>query len=351
MANFKTSVSMCYHSLDKAIPLRRFIADGKTGAREIFFQNQVDSLESAGVIAEILATLLMLGIVGASANVVFEGTMQSDILSTNRFYRIYLPPNYHTGMERYPVLYVHDGQNAFSTAGPHAAFGWGSWELDKTVDRLIDEKKIRPIIMVAIDCSASRYREYRGPVPSPQDNRAYERYARFLIDELKPKIDREYRTLTNAANTGLLGSSMGGICSLALAWEHPNVFGSAASLSGAFQVEKEFFVDKVIRNYNAKPKPVRIYLDSGSCDYTGGDDGLRQTEAVARELERIGWKRGTDLMHFVDKPLAAEELAPFHLAENKFKEAQRSQHNELYWRLRAWRALTFLYPPSEEKKE
>jgi predicted alpha/beta superfamily hydrolase len=319
--------------------------------RRIFFQNQVVYLQSALVIAGILAALLMFGIVGASANVAFEGTIKSDVLSTNRFYRVYLPPDYDTSTERYPVLYVHDGQNAFSTAGPHAAFGWGSWELDKTADRLISEKKMRPIIIVAIDCSPSRYREYRGLVPSPQDNKAYERYTRFLIDELKPKIDREYRTLTNAANTGLLGSSMGGICSLALAWEHPDVFGLSASLSGAFQVEKEFFLEKVLGNYSGPAKPIRIYLDSGTSDYTGGDDGLKQTEVVARELERIGWKKGSDLMHFVDRPLTAEELAPFHLAENKFKEAQRSQHNELYWRLRAWRALTFLFPPVAHGRE
>lgn len=93
------------------------------------------------MIAGILALLFMLGIAGATANVVFEGTIASDILSTNRFYRVYLPPEYESSTERYPVLYVHDGQNAFSTAGPHAAFGWGNWELDKTADRLIGEKK------------------------------------------------------------------------------------------------------------------------------------------------------------------------------------------------------------------
>jgi len=210
-----------------------------------------------------------------------------------------------------------------------------------------------------VDNSRSRYKELRGRLypeansgrkaarnaaSSALDNARFDAYASFLIKELKPKIDREYRTLTNAADTGLLGSSMGGICSLALAWEHPNVFGLAASLSGAFQVEKEFFLEKVLGNYSGVAKPIRVYLDSGTSDYTGGDDGLKQTEGVARELERIGWKHGADLMHFVDKPLAAEELAPLHLAENKFKEAQRSQHNELYWRLRAWRALTFFFP-------
>ena len=288
----------------------------------------------------------MLGITGAAGKIVFEGTIRSDILQTNRLIRIYLPPDYADDKTtRYPVLYVHDGQNAFSTSGPHAAFGWGSWDLDKTADRLISEKKMQSIIIVAVDCSASRYREYRGPIPAGTDNRAYERYARFLLEELKPRIDRDYRTKTGPGHTGLLGSSMGGICSLALAWEHPEKFGMAASLSGAFQVEKQHFLNSVLGSPKAKKKPIRIYLDSGTSDYTGGDDGRKQSEAVAGELKRLGWTPDEDLLHFVDQPLSARELEPFDLPPDKFKEAQRSQHNELYWRLRAWRPLTFLFPP------
>lgn len=290
--------------------------------------------------------IFMLGITGAAGNIVFEGTIQSDILQTNRFIRVYLPPSYEESKSaRFPVLYVHDGQNAFSTAGPHAAFGWGNWELDKTSDRLIAENKMRPIIIVAIDCNASRYREYRGPIMPGSDNRAYARYARFLLQELKPRIDRDYRTLRGPEHTGLLGSSMGGICSLALAWEHPETFGLAASLSGAFQVEKQHFAENVISSPIAKKKPIRIYLDSGIGDYSGGDDGLKHTEAIAMQLQRLGWKPGDDLLHHIDRPLTAEQLKPFNLPNDKFKEAQRSQHNELYWRLRAWRPLTFLFPP------
>lgn len=291
--------------------------------------------------------IVMLCIVGAAGEIVFEGTIHSSILQTNRLVRIYLPPGYNDApASRFPVLYVHDGQNAFTTAGPHAAFGWGNWELDKTADHLIAAQKIRPIIIVAIDCSPSRYREYRGPIAPGLDNRSYERYARFLIEELKPLIDRDYRTRTGPQHTGLLGSSMGGICSLSLVWQHPEVFGLAASLSGAFQVEKQFFLENTLRNKIARKKPVRIYLDSGICDYSGGDDGMKYTEAVAIELARLGWKPGHDLLHHIDRPLTAEQLKPFNLPEDKFNEAQRSQHNELYWRLRSWRALTFLFPPN-----
>jgi len=183
-------------------------------------------------------------------------------------------------------------------------------------------------------------------LPAPGDDRRYAAYARFLIQELKPKVDREYRTLAGPKHTGVLGSSMGGVCSMALAWQHPEVFGLAASLSGSFQVERRNLLVNVLRLYEGKRKPVRIYLDSGVVDFSGGDDGRKLTQAVAEELRRIGWRDGIDLFHYVDaQPLSAEELERAGLPREKWSEAQTSQHNEFYWRLRAWRALTFLFPP------
>jgi len=294
--------------------------------------------------------------------VVFEGPMFSKYFNTNRIVRIYLPPSYERESERrFPVLYLHDGQNTFTTVGTNVAFGWGNWELDKTVNALCAAGKIQEIIMVAVDCSAERYLDYRGPAyryaeaelkekkrppAAPDDNSCYEKYTRFLIEELKPKIDREYRALSGATNTGVMGSSLGGLCSLALAWEHPETFGQAASLSGAFQVERTNFLSNVLRAYRGKRKSIRIYLDSGTMDFSGGDDGRQGTDAVAAELRRIGWKKGGDLEHFVDlKLLTEQELEKTGLRRDKWKEAQSSQHNEFYWRLRAWRALVFLFPP------
>jgi predicted alpha/beta superfamily hydrolase len=294
--------------------------------------------------------------------VVFESQVFSKHFHTNRIVRIYLPPSYDVDVtRRFPVLYLHDGQNTFTTVGTNVAFGWGNWELDKTVNALCAAGKMQEIIMVSIDCSAERYRDYRGPAyryseaelkemkrppPGAADDSRYEKYAQFLIQELKPKIDGEYRTLSGASDTGLMGSSMGGLCSLALAWEHPDIFGKAASLSGAFQVERTNFLANVLRVHRGRPKPIGIYLDSGTMDYSGGDDGRQGTDAVAAELRRIGWKQGRDLEHFVDlKPLTEPELEKAGLRRDKWKEAQTSQHNEFYWRLRAWRPLVFLFPP------
>lgn len=301
-----------------------------------------------------LLLILMQSHSAVFGKLVFEGAIQSRIYVSDRFVRIYLPPSYESQpRKRYPVLYVHDGQNAFSTVGPNVAFGWGNWELDKTVDRLVSEGKMQEIIMVAVDANRSRYADYKGPMTNavPGTNKTnstafYEKYKRFLTEELKPKIDREFRTKPKAASTGLLGSSMGGICSLALAWENPEVFGLCASMSGAFQIEKQFFLLNILKPYKGTKKPIRVYLDSGIVDYSGGDDGKSNTDAVAAELLRIGWKEGEDLQHFVEsKPLEEKELAGYNLGEGKRKEARTSQHNEFYWKVRAWRPLTFMFPP------
>jgi predicted alpha/beta superfamily hydrolase len=295
------------------------------------------------------------------ARIAYEGSFRSQSLTTDRFIRVYLPASYNgERKQRYPVLYVHDGQNAFSAVGDHVAFGWGNWRLDQAADQLAQAGSMREIIMVAIDCGSERYQEYRGPTATAvsadwpcRDPRArtstdlFERYSRFLGQELKPKIDREYRTQPGPRHTGSLGSSMGGVCSLALGWQAPDVFGLVASLSGAFQIERRAFL-KVLRLYTGAVKPLRIYLDSGVVDYSGGDDGRRDTEAVAQELRRIGWKDRVNLQHFVDEqPLPDSELERAGLRRDKWDEARTSQHNEFYWRLRAWRPLTFLFPPAK----
>ncbi len=208
---------------------------------------------------------------------------------------------------------------------------------------------MREVIMVAVDNSRARYAEYCGAHHEGTNAlTAFENYSAFLIRELRPWVDGKYRSLPDATNTAVMGSSMGGICSLILGWEHPEVFGKVASLSGAFMVERTNFLDTVLRAWSGKPKPVRVYLDCGTRDFMGGDDGRALTDRVAGELRRIGW--GAELMHFVEeKPLTQPEIEKTGLRQDKWAEAQTSQHNEFYWRQRAWRPLTFLFPPTAAK--
>jgi len=282
-----------------------------------------------------------------------EERFPSAFLGQPRMVRIYLPASYaKEPQQRYPVIYLHDGQNVYSSAGTNIAFGWGNWELDKTADKLSREGRMPEIIMVAVDNSPARYAEYCGAhhAEGSKTNTPFENYTAFLIKDLKPKIDERFQTRPEAAHTGVMGSSMGGICSLVLGWEHPEVFGQVASLSGAFMVEHTNFLRNLLQPYQGQPKAFKAYLDSGVCDFMKGDDGRSLTEAVAGELRRIGW--GKKLLLYVDeKPLTPAELEKAGLRKDKWVEAQTSQHNEFYWRLRVWRALTFLFPQPEVKSQ
>jgi predicted alpha/beta superfamily hydrolase len=273
----------------------------------------------------------------------------SAFLDAPRHIQIYLPPSYASEPKRrYPVLYLQDGQNVFSNAGTNACFGWGSWELDKTADELCRAGKMREIIMIAIDNSRARLAEYSGATheADSKTNTPFENYAAYLVKELKPKIDRDYRTQPSPASTAVMGSSLGGICSVVLAWEHPEVFGGAASMSGSFQIDQTNFLRNVLQPYHGPVKPFRVYIDSGVVDFTGGDDNRKLNEQVADELWRIGWK--DDLGYYLDaKPMIEAELEKSGLRHDKWPEAQTSQHNEFYWRQRSWRALTFLFPPAK----
>jgi predicted alpha/beta superfamily hydrolase len=297
-----------------------------------------------------VALVIPIIIILAMSQFEFEKHVPSRYLGARRTVRVRLPASYwRETSQRYPVLYLQDGQNVFASAGANSCFGWGSWEVDTTAARLAAEGRMRDAILVAIDNSRFRYQEYRGPAPGSgeprQERSRYDKYAAFLTRELKALIDQEYRTLSSARDTAVLGSSMGGICSFALAWEHPRTFGAVASMSGAFQVERRHFLEKVVKVYRGRIKPLRIYLDSGIVDFTGDDDGRKHTAALAAELRRIGWKEGKNFTHFIDDHIYSDsELQRLGLPLHKREEAQASQHNEFYWRQRVWRALEFLFP-------
>ncbi len=295
--------------------------------------------------------IIWLKVEGQESRIIDE-VVHSEVSGRDRTIHVCLPASYEKeSKRRYPVLYVHDGQNAFSTAGTNAAFGWGSWQLDKTADELAHGGKMQEIIIVAVDNGSARREEYGGLhhiTDGPATNSLFENYEAFIIHELKPHIDRSYRTLLEASHTALMGSSLGGLCSVVMAWDHPEVFGGAASLSGSDITEQTNFVNQVLKNFHGPPKTFRLYLDSGTVDYMGGDDGRSMTGQVAAEFRRIGWT-DENLKLFTDaEPLTPKQLEQTGLRRDKWKEAQTSQHNEFYWRLRAWRALTFLFPPDKK---
>lgn len=272
-------------------------------------------------------------------------SLPSATLGTNRTVRVWLPPGYDAEpRRRFPVVYLHDGQNVFSSAGTNCCFGWGSWEVDRAVERLAAAGRMQPVILVGVDNTRLRLPEYRGPTANPTNDAAFHAYRRFLVEELKPAVDARFRTRRGPEDTALIGSSLGGICSVAIAWEHPDVFGKAASLSGAFWIADRHFLTHTLQPAPRR-KPLRLYLDSGVRSFRGGDDDSANTEAVAHILRRLGWRDGHDLLRVTDHGYTTEaQLAATGLRRDKWAEALTSQHNEFYWRERIGNALVFLFP-------
>lgn len=155
---------------------------------------------------------------------------------------VWLPPGYDASDERYPVLYMHDGQNLFE---PGHAYGGKEWQVDEMMSTLIADGKIRPAIVVGVWNTDRRWQEYApeafvDALPATRRDAMTEAaggapvsddYLAFLVDELKPMIDARFRTLPRADDTLIAGSSMGGLISLYAASEYPETFGAAACVS------------------------------------------------------------------------------------------------------------------------
>lgn len=194
-----------------------------------------------------------------------------------------LPPAYaEDANKRYPVLYMHDGQNLFA---PGKAFGGAEWQVDETMERLLKAKLIRPAIVVGVWNTQKRFAEYLPQQPYrsfPDSLQALFRaeygaeplsdaYLKFLTEELKPFIDNNYRTLAGAEDTYIAGSSMGGLISLYAICRYPEVFGRAACLSTHWPVSLRGEyppMPQMLINYFGEnlPNPAahRIYFDYGT---------------------------------------------------------------------------------------
>ena len=144
---------------------------------------------------------------------------------------IYLPPDYAAGKKKYPVLYMHDGQNLFDDY----TSGYGEWGVDECLDSMIKNGKPASIV-IGIENGPKRINEY-----DPYDNNEYgkgegEAYVSFLVETLKPYIDKHYRTLTSKENTFIAGSSLGGLISYYAMLRYPDVFGKGGIFSPSFWI-------------------------------------------------------------------------------------------------------------------
>lgn len=232
-------------------------------------------------------------------------------LDRQRTIRIYLPPGYETSKARYPVLYMHDGQNLFDDATSYI----GEWGVDETMNELSKTQQLN-LIVVGVDNGLDlRVREL-NPWDNPEHGKGEGKlYVDFIVSVVKPYIDAHYRTKKDRAHTGIMGSSLGGLISHYAIYEYPNVFSKAGIFSPAYWYAPYVF------DYTAShpvPKDVRLYFYAGGKEHETMVPNMQRVVATLR-------KRG-----FPEKQLRVEVNPD-------------AQHNETAWRAEFPRAVEWLF--------
>lgn len=243
-------------------------------------------------------------------------------LNNSRSLILYLPPSYNTNTaKRYPVIYMHDGQNLFNAA---TAFGGVEWQVDENMNSLISQGKVAEVIIVGIYNTANRISEYTPSVDPSYGGGNANKYLDFVQNTVKPYIDTNYRTLTGPANTYMLGSSLGGLLSCYAGWTRSNVFSRVGCMSSSFWWNNENFTTQV-QNYAGTKPPVRFYLDFGGNE--GGS--VNPTLNMRNALQAKGYVSGVDLKYYYDAT---------------------GTHSEASWRARLPIVLTYLIPWTDESR-
>ncbi len=235
---------------------------------------------------------------------------------------IYTPPGYESSHTRYPVLYLHDGQNLFEE---HRSFVPGEiWHVKTTADHLIRAGEIEPLIIVGIDHAGPQRIDEYTPTKDLRSKRGglAKAYGRLIVDELKPWIDREYRTQPDACHTALGGSSLGGLVSLYLGFRSPHIFGRLAVMSPSLWWDRQMMVQRLRANIHRRR--TRLWLDIGTREGRAFLQTVKQTRRLRDELVSRGWRQGVDLFYYED---------------------DGAMHTERAWAHRFPMALKFLFPP------
>jgi predicted alpha/beta superfamily hydrolase len=258
-----------------------------------------------------------MGIFSIRAHTVIEKhtlSVWSPELKNRRAVDVYLPPSYAAGRQRFPVVYLQDGQNL---SDPSIAFGGNTWQLEGALERLA--RGGIEIIAVGIhNRGDARLAEYSPFLDARHGGGAGDRYLRFVVDTIKPRIDRRYRTDRRREATAIAGSSMGALIALYGFFEAPRTFGRVAALSPSIW----FGARRLLEFVEAAGRPDgRIYVDAGTSE---GAQTLRDTRRLVRLLRRKGYDSRTAL---------------------RYLEATRHRHTEIDWAKRLPGALEFLLRP------
>lgn len=239
---------------------------------------------------------------GVEGTLVYWLDVPSVHLGPDRHVEIWLPPGYEAGDQDYPVIYMHDGQNLFDPRIANTGVDWG---VDEAIVRGLQDGAIRPAIVVGIWSGALRAREL-----SPWD--LGDDYAAFLVEELMPRVNAQFRTLTGPEHTFTMGSSMGGLISFHLVRNYPDVFGACGCVSTHFPFnarnhadftglevpegvdpERPFILDDIASGARL-PAGTRYWFDYGTLTL---DAGYEPTHLAVRDwLLAQGLAEGSDFV-------------------------------------------------------
>lgn len=224
---------------------------------------------------------------------------------------MYLPKDYDRSTKNYPVLYMHDGQNLFDDSASYIS----EWAVDESLDDLFDKTGEGYIVVGIENAGEQRINEY-----TPWSNEKYGgghgvQYMQFIVDHLKPYIDNRFRTKKDAANTALIGSSLGGLISFYGGLQYPNIFGKIGAFSTSFWFSEKvngFIKEKV------KKAEIKIYL------IVGGQEGYNMDSSNQEAYELI-------LEHGFSKDNIFFKIDP------------EGKHNEAYWKNAFPAAIKWLF--------
>lgn len=227
----------------------------------------------------------------------------SQFLKNSRSIDIYLPPAYREQPnQRYPVLYLHDGQDKEVL------------HLHETLARLTRYQRIQPLIVVAIPTNANRLHEY-GTAITPNarglGSQAAD-YQRFVTEELMPALNQKFRTLTDPRHTAILGASLGGLCAFDMAWHYPYLFGIVGVFSGSFWwrasadnlhiTPNQLILPDLVRR-GPKREGFRAWFEAGTHDerddrdHNGIIDAIQDTLELIDELYKLGYRPQRDVTY------------------------------------------------------
>lgn len=237
-----------------------------------------------------------------TSELTYINNFKSNTLNNERTIIVYLPSGYKENTnKRYPVLYMHDGQNLFTEVSEGSS---DKWRVKETTDSLIRENKIEDIIIVGIYNNSDRISEYTQSYMEKYNAGGKGKdYCRFIVEELKPYIDNSFRTLKDRENTAIAGSSLGGLISFYMGWNYSDTFKKVGAISPSFWWNSCEIL-KEVEDFTGSRKDLNIWIDAGSAEDTSdrNNNGVIDMVDDARDmvyaLSRKGYTIHKDLMYY-----------------------------------------------------